>query len=177
MSFRGMPGACRASRPSLGGFAVGGAVAEHFDVVVGGFDVGVLAADEILRGRVVDGGFEGFAVGGDGGVFSAFGFGKDGVRLVGGKGGLQVDPAAVDAAGDGAGCFGIGAEGEHTGLEFRGEFGALNGVAGEDEVQVGNLHIGGGGLETLFAVFEDFDEVVEGLQSGFDVGFHGMVFV
>ena len=131
-------------------------------MVVGGFDVGVLAADDVLGGLVEVGFVEGLAVGGDRGVFSTFGFGEDGVGLVGGEGGLQVDPAAVDAAGDTAGGFDVGTEGEHTGLEFGGEFGALHGV-------------GGGGLEALLAVLEDFDEIVESLESGLDVGVHGMV--
>jgi len=99
-----------------GGFAVESAVAEHFDVVVGGFDVGVLTADDVAGGGVELVVFEGFAIGGHGGVFTAFGLGEDGVRLVGGEGGLQVDPAAVDAAGDAAGRLDVGAEGEDAGL-------------------------------------------------------------
>ena len=144
-------------------------------MVVGGFDVGVLAADDVLGGLVEVGFVEGLAVGGDRGVFSTFGFGVDGVGLVGGEGGLQVDPAAVDAAGDTAGGFDVGTEGEHTGLEFGGEFGALHGVTGEDQVEFSNLYVGGGGLEALLAVLEDFDEIVESLESGLDVGVHGMV--
>jgi len=42
--------------------------------------------------------------------------------------------------------------------------------------ELGDFHVGGGGLEALLAVLEDFDEVVEGFESGFDVGVHGFIF-
>jgi len=160
-------------RMGSGGFAEDVAVAEHFDVVVGGFDVAVLAAHDVLGGAVQRRAFNGVAIGGHGGVFTAFGFLQDDARLVGREGNLEVGPTAMDAAGERAGGLGVGSEGDDTGLEFGGEFGALFSVAFEVAGEFGDFDVFGGRLETLLAVFEDFDEVVEGLDSGFDVGVHG----
>ena len=48
---------------------------------------------------------EGVLVGFLGGVFATFRFGEDGVAIVAGDGGLQIDPAAVEGAGKSGAVF------------------------------------------------------------------------
>lgn len=165
----------RTTRGGLRGLAVGDAVAELFHFVMGDLHLVILAVEEFAGGQVEVLVVEGLLVGGDRGVLAAFAFGEDGVRLVGGEGGLEVDPAAMHGAGDAAGLLDVGAEGEDAGLQFGDEFAALDRVAVEQLGKFGGLDVLGGGLETVLAVAKGLDEVVEGLDGALDVGVHDEV--
>ena len=116
---------------------LGGAVPKIAHAVVGGLHAhGLLLNDfaDLERQIVV---LEGVAIGGDGGIFAALALGEDGVFIAAAQRGFDVDPAAMQRAGEAAGFLGLFAQTRDESLQVGREKSALRGEIGEERFEVG----------------------------------------
>ena len=146
-------------------------------MVVRGFHCGGLGRDQIARGRIEVLMLERLSVRGNGRVFPALGLFQHRLRLVGGEGGLQVDPAAMHASGDATRLLDIGAQRRDVSLKPGGKFGALFRVALENLRQLRGFYVLCRGLETVLTIFEDFGQVVESFNRDVNRGIHDVMYL
>lgn len=137
-------------------------IPQRLHAVVRGLHIAVLALQGVGHGggdvRIL----QRLAVGGHGHVFTTLALGEDGVVVLGGEGGFQINPAAVQRTTDGAAVFRLAfAQVMDEGLELSREGAALQRELAEEGFQVRGLDVLAGGPKAFLAVFEGFDEVVK----------------
>src|SRR6185312_5548445 len=131
------------------------AVAELLHAIVRGLNRSVLTADHTACYRI-EVFVQSLAIGFNGGVFAAFAFSQNGVWLIRGDSGFQVDPAAVQRTSHAAGVAAITAEAADAVLKFGDEGGTLRRKFSEDAGKLTVLRVFCGRLETVLAVFIRF---------------------
>ena len=135
-------------------------VAQRADLVVVALHAFVLALDDggdVARQRLLDR----VAVARQGGVLAALALVERRLVAVAGQHALEVDPAAVQRAGDAAAGVGLAAQAGDERLQLGRALPALVGAAREDLAQLRRLDVLGAGAKAVLAVLAGLDQVVE----------------
>lgn len=100
-------------------------------------------------------------IGGDSVGLSTLTLSEDCVIAAVGDSGFQIDPAAMENAGDTTSFFGYCTKLSDELIKVASEFGALQGIPSEQVFKIGMLRIFSGIMEAVFAVFTDFDQLIK----------------
>ena len=107
---------------------------------------------------------ERFAIFLDRGIFAALAFGKNRVLIAAGENGLEIDPAAMESAGDAGAFLALLPEPAHDALQLIDKTGALLGIFHKQRFQLGIADIVRGGPESLVAIPARFDQRVQRIR-------------
>src|SRR5690606_6038874 len=98
---------------------------------------------------------------------------EDGLVILAGDQGFQINPATVQITAHAGAVLRVTAQTDHDGLQLLGSLGAAGGALGEQLLELGTLDVLGADAKAFFAVLAGLDQIVQGRNNFFGInGIH-----